>query len=222
MNDEEKKVDEALSSKKSDEQKNDNSTGVDIEKYLKKIKKALSTFVAFIKDYIEKKVIDVDQTSKTTQDGNERNSRNAYTNVNIFNNVEEANKTDAKADEKKDTVMSGAMFYFGINLLFYIIVINIIILGANKAYDFSYQIFGKVSVEQQPGKTLDFTIGTGETNEQVADSLQEKNLIKSKYAFLIRLKMGQKQVVPNSYKLTTAMNYGEIIEIICNDEKSKK
>lgn len=108
-----------------------------------------------------------------------------------------------------------------LNILFYVFVVFIIITGANKAFDFTYQIYGPVSVSEKPGKEKEVEIKKGTSAFQIADELYDNNLIKNKYSFFIRLKLSERTIVPNKYKLSTAMTYEEIIDNICRKDTDK-
>lgn len=152
---------------------------------------------------------DAKKSKGKNKDKSEKSSKRSKNNKNKNNN-------------KKDAFLSGAGFYLGINIIFYIVVIYLISFAANKAYDFSYQIFGDVAMEEAPGTTVTISIGTGETPSQVAQNLEDKKVIKSKYAFLIRYQMDKKSMVPGEYELSTSMNYEQIIEKINENAKNNK
>ncbi|MDK2808987.1 MAG: hypothetical protein PWP24_1724 [Clostridiales bacterium] len=105
------------------------------------------------------------------------------------------------------------------NVLMYILIILILIRLATAAYDFSYQIFGSVSVEQAPGVDMPIEIEKGEGTMALAQDLEDKGLIADKYTFYVRAKLStgsRKPIYPGSYKLNTSMTYEEMIEVITN------
>lgn len=107
------------------------------------------------------------------------------------------------------------------NILFYIVVILFAIYLSRNVYDFSYQIFGNVPVEEAPGQTVSFEIKKGEDIFNISKKLKRDNLIVNPYSFTARVKIsvGKRQpIVPGIYELNSSMTYDKIIAIITNTE----
>lgn len=102
-----------------------------------------------------------------------------------------------------------------VHIVIYIAVIAATLFVANKAYDFTYQIYGKVPVSTKSTVTKTVEIKEGENGLQIADKLYRENLIVNKYSFFIRLKLSQRMVQPQKYELSNNMTYVEILDKIC-------
>ena len=117
------------------------------------------------------------------------------------------------------SVLSGVM-QITVVIIFYFLVIAGIKNGVTTAYQFSYEVFGNVSVEAAPGRNVEVVIGT--TNEKkIAELLQEKGLIANEYSFWLREKLSVTKshpIEPGVYVLNTAMNYEEILNVLTNKE----
>ena len=103
------------------------------------------------------------------------------------------------------------------SICFYVVLIWGMMQFTKSAYEFSYQIFGNVSVEKEPGADVLITIRRGDTTKYIAELLEYKSVIKNQYSFFIRAKLmvnASDPILPGVYKLNTSMNYGEIIETI--------
>lgn len=106
------------------------------------------------------------------------------------------------------------------NILMYTLIILVAIRLCTAVYDFSYQIFGSVTVEEAPGTDMAFEIASGEGTMELASDLVSKGLIADKYTFYVRAKIStgsRKPILPGSYKLNTSMTYDEIISVITNE-----
>ncbi len=107
-----------------------------------------------------------------------------------------------------------------LNILFYAVVVIAISRACVFAYDFSYKIFGDVSVEAEPGKDTPIEVKTGEGTMVLAQKLENMGLVEDKYSFYVRAKLStgsKKPILPGSYRLNTSMNYEEIIYVITNE-----
>ena len=102
-----------------------------------------------------------------------------------------------------------------IHVVVYAAVVIGTIVIANKAYDFTYQIYGAVPVSAKSTETKKIEIKPGENGLQIADKLYREDLIVNKYSFFIRLKLSQRMVQPQKYELSNNMTYIEILDKIC-------
>lgn len=110
------------------------------------------------------------------------------------------------------------------NILMYTLIIIVVIRLSTAVYDFSYQIFGNVSVEGAPGTDMPLEIKSGEGTMDLAKDLENKGLIVDKYTFYVRAKIStgsSKPILPGSYKINTSMTYDEIISVITNESKTQ-
>lgn len=114
-------------------------------------------------------------------------------------------------------VLSGVL-QITVVIIFYLLVIVGIKSGVETAYEFSYEIFGNVSVEAEPGRNVKVVIGTTDS-KKIAKLLLEKGLIVNEYSFLIREKLSitkSHPIEPGEYVLNTSMNYEEILNVLTN------
>ena len=121
--------------------------------------------------------------------------------------------------KKEDNSLGSAsiIVQFLMNVLFYGVAIYMTVTFANKAYDFAYQVYGPVTMAEEPGTSKRVDIKEGTSSAQIANKLYEEKLKVDKYSFLVRLKLSEQNVHPNVYTLTTAMTYSDIIAKICEN-----
>lgn len=137
----------------------------------------------------------------------------------------------AESTGRAKTVLSIIKALMGIllSVIFYMLVIIAISKMCSVTYDFMYQIFGEVSVQEAPGTDIEFTINEGESTMSVASRMEYGKLIVNKYSFYIRVKLDTigSGIMPGTYELNTSMSYGEILNKItdysegANGEKAK-
>ncbi len=104
-----------------------------------------------------------------------------------------------------------------LNFIFYILVAVAIMRACSMAYDFSYQIFGDVVVDEPPGTDVDFTIEENESLGSIAARLEQNRLVVNRYTFFVRARIstigeGGKKIVPGEFNLNTSMTYTEILD----------
>lgn len=112
-----------------------------------------------------------------------------------------------------------------LNILLYTIVIIMVLKISRIVYDFSYEIFGNVCVQEEPGTDVPFEIEEGEGTYEMAQKLENMGLIVNKYSFTIRAKLStseKRPVLPGSYRLNTSMSYSEIINVITNESEKNQ
>ncbi len=106
------------------------------------------------------------------------------------------------------------IFRMLLNILFYLAVIYIITVVSKEAYSFCYQIFGEVSVDQEPGRDIEIQIKTGESSMNIASKLELNKIIVNKYSFYVKAKLMSYTIMPGTYTLNSSMDYNEIFAII--------
>ena len=127
----------------------------------------------------------------------------------------------AKSEARTKTVLSVVKVILGIFLtvIFYMLVVIGISTLCHKTYDFVYQIFGNVSVQEAPGNDVAFVIEDGDSTMDIAKRLEYSKLVVNKYSFYIRAKLSTSgadgsPILPGTYELNTSMTYGEILAVI--------
>ncbi len=101
-----------------------------------------------------------------------------------------------------------------LNILFYTIVVILIARASKITYEFCYQIFGQVTVSEEPGRDIEIQISKGESTMNVASKLELNRIIVDKYSFYIKAKLKKHTIMPGTYTLNTSMTYDEIFAII--------
>lgn len=126
-------------------------------------------------------------------------------------------ESNLKLEKKKSVSMAIANFSVrGIfDIVLYALVVMLLIYLCRQAYDFCYQVFGKVSVsEAQNAKVIIVSIEDYEKPMEVAEKLEKEGLIINKYSFEVRRVLENRQLRSGSFSLDTAMDYGEILDVI--------
>lgn len=108
----------------------------------------------------------------------------------------------------------------GIAAIFYIAVVFGIKKASDYGYDFAYQVFGAVSVEDAPGRDVKVTIMKGESSMNIASKLENAKLIVNKYSFFVKLKLKEYDIMPGTFVLNTSMSYDDILDTITDYSKS--
>ncbi|HHV10284.1 MAG TPA: endolytic transglycosylase MltG [Clostridiales bacterium] len=108
-----------------------------------------------------------------------------------------------------------------LNVAFYTLVVVLIINFSKLVYDFTYQLYGPVTVSAEgEGTSVVFSIDKGESTMDVASKLEVSRLIKNKYAFYLKTKLGNHVIMPGAYELSTDMTYSEILGVITDYSNS--
>ncbi|MDD3173616.1 MAG: endolytic transglycosylase MltG [Herbinix sp.] len=107
-----------------------------------------------------------------------------------------------------------------LNIIFYILVIILIVNVSKLAYNFTYQLYGPVTVEQAPGTDIIFQVKEGESTMDIASKLELNLAITNKYAFYLKAKLQKSVIMPGTYKLNSSMTYDDIITVITDYSNS--
>ena len=127
----------------------------------------------------------------------------------------------AKSDSTKVALkITSAVLRVFLNILFYIAIILVLVQAVKITYNFSYQLFGSVSVEAEPGIDIEFQIAKGESTMDVARKLEAGNLIVNKYSFYLKTKFKEYNFYPGTFILNTSMDYDEILDVITDYKNS--
>jgi UPF0755 protein len=108
-----------------------------------------------------------------------------------------------------------------LNILFYVLVVFAIMKLSTAAFEFSYQVFGNVVVEEAPGTDVEIKIQEGESSSSIARKLAVQKLVVNQYSFYLRAKLttgSDKPILPGNYTLNTSMNYDDILSIITDKD----
>lgn len=163
--------------------------------------------------------------AKKKSDNTAASSKKKKSNSNkkdIKESVNKVNKKDIKKDSLKNEseamALSAVSFVLNtvLTVLFYVIVVIVIVKASKATYNFGYQIYGNVSVDAAPGRTVNVVIEDGETTMNVASKLELNKIIENKYSFFIRTKLSGKSIYPGTYQVNTSMNYQQILDVIAD------
>lgn len=119
-----------------------------------------------------------------------------------------------QANAKLALRITSGVFGFILNVLFYVIVVMCVISLSKYAYDFSYQVFGDVRVEEEPGREIRIRIQSGDSTMGVARKLETNKAIMNKTTFYIKAKLEKVNIQPGTYVVNSAMTYDEIFDQI--------
>ena len=117
-----------------------------------------------------------------------------------------------QANAKLAFRITSGVFRFVLNVLFYVIVVMCIITFSKTAYDFSYQVFGDVTVDEEPGKDVKIRIVSGESTMTVARKLEQNKIIVDDTTFYLKAKLSKVNIMPGTYVVNSAMTYNEIFD----------
>ena len=108
-----------------------------------------------------------------------------------------------------------------LNIIFVILAVIVVIYGIRTAYNFTYQLYGPVTVDEEPGRTIPIRINKGESSMDIASKLELNRVIVDKYSFYFKVKLQNKVIMPGTYKVNSSMTYDEILDIITDYSKSE-
>jgi len=108
-----------------------------------------------------------------------------------------------------------------LNIIFVILAVIVVIYGSRTAYNFTYQLYGPVTVDEEPGRTIPIRINKGESSMDIASKLEQNRVIVDKYSFYFKVKLQNKVIMPGTYKVNSSMTYDEILDIITDYSKSE-
>lgn len=117
--------------------------------------------------------------------------------------------------------VTSSILHLILNVIFYVIVIFILVRACTYSYNFAYEIFGSVRVEQAPGTDRVVEVKKGESTMDLATALELKNLVVNKYSFYLRTKLTDQVIIPGTYTLNSSMDYDEILKIITKHESEE-
>ena len=99
---------------------------------------------------------------------------------------------------------------------FVIIVIMLISKYSKLAYSYGYQIFNQSAVSSGTGRTVSFTVKSGDDVDTIADNLAGLGLIKDKTLFKLQERFSEyhEKEKPGTYELSTAMTPEEMLTVM--------
>ena len=108
-----------------------------------------------------------------------------------------------------------------VKVAFIIIVIMLISKYARIAYSYGYQIFNQRAVSSGTGRTVSFTVKSGDDVDTIADNLAGLGLIKDKTLFKLQERFSEyhEKEKPGTYELSTAMTPEEMLTIMSGGQE---
>lgn len=106
------------------------------------------------------------------------------------------------------------LLQLSLNIIFYLVIVLLILMLTQKAYRFSYQVFGNEAADPKPGHERSIKITKGESTMDLASVLETNGLIVSKYSFYVKAKLTKQVILPGKYIINSSMTYNEIFDVI--------
>ena len=125
-----------------------------------------------------------------------------------------------QANAKLALRITGGIFRFALNVLFYCVVVFCVITFSKSAYNFSYQVFGDVRVDEEAGREVKIRIKKGDSTMEVARRLEQNKIIVNQYTFYLKAKIREASVMPGTYIVRSDMTYDEIFATISDVNNS--
>lgn len=115
--------------------------------------------------------------------------------------------------EDKFRIIIGFILRTMINILFVIGIVE----GFVYSYHFSYKLFADIPYKPAVSDTMNITIEAGNSAKDVADILDDLDIVENKYLILARMYIGKynSKIKAGTYKLGPAMTPDEICRCIC-------
>lgn len=97
------------------------------------------------------------------------------------------------------------------------VVIIVVFKLAVGAYDFGFQVFADIPVDEGDGRTVSVTIADGMEAKDVGELLETKGLIENASVFYVQEMLSEYKdsICAGTYELNTAMSAEEMLEVIC-------
>ncbi|MBQ7657901.1 MAG: endolytic transglycosylase MltG [Butyrivibrio sp.] len=117
--------------------------------------------------------------------------------------------------------MNARKFFLGlldaaVKVVFVIVVVMLISKYAKLAYSYGYQIFNQSAVSSGTGRTVSFTVKSGDDVDTIADNLAGLGLIKDKTLFKLQERFSEyhEKEKPGTYELSTSMTPEEMLTVM--------
>ena len=109
-----------------------------------------------------------------------------------------------------------------VKIVFVIIVVMLIMRYSKLAYNYGYHIFNQTAVSSGAGRTVSFTVGSGDSAATIAEHLSSVGLITDKTLFRLQERFSEYhgKEKPGTYELSTAMTPDEMLAIMSGSNES--
>ena len=118
--------------------------------------------------------------------------------------------------------LTSTILHLMLTILFYIVVVIVVVKGSRLAYQYSYQVFGSVSVTEGAGKDYGLKIAEGESTMNIAAKLEQNGIIANRFTFYLRAKLTKQNILPGTYTVNSSMDYDAIFKVIASGGKTEE
>ena len=118
--------------------------------------------------------------------------------------------------------LTSTILHLMLTILFYIVVVIFVVKGSRLAYQYSYQVFGSVSVSEGAGKDYGLKISEGESTMNVSTKLEQNGIIVNRFTFYIRAKLTKQNILPGTYTVNSSMDYDDIFKVIASGSRAEE
>jgi len=101
-----------------------------------------------------------------------------------------------------------------IRVVAYVFLALLLVKGVKASYQFGHDIFFASSVEATPGHDKDVSIPKGASIKEIAEILDENELIDNKVSFIVQSKFFELEPKAGHYTLNTSQTSREMLEIL--------
>lgn len=111
--------------------------------------------------------------------------------------------------------VTSTIITISIRIIVCALVILLLYEGVTRGFAFGHAVFYEEAVEAPPGRDQTFTVGEGDTVNDIADRLADQGLITNKFAFVFQSRFYEyDNFSPGTYDLNTSMTSKEILQAL--------
>ncbi len=109
-----------------------------------------------------------------------------------------------------------------VKIAFVVVVVMLISKYSKLAYNYGYHVFNQTAVSSGTGRTVTFTVGSGDSADVIAENLAGVGLITDKNLFKIQERFSEYHGMEKAgtYELSTSMTPEEMLAIMSGGQKS--
>ena len=120
--------------------------------------------------------------------------------------------------EKEEQEAARAILTHGLHVLFKVAVVAVFAMalfyGMRWAYRFGYSVFTTPTVDEAPGRNVEFTVLEGQTVRSVGEELVQNGLTASSAVFAVQARIYGYEILPGTYTLNTSQTIYEMLRIM--------
>ena len=113
-----------------------------------------------------------------------------------------------------------AILGVGVNIIIYALAIFVLFRAGAFAYDFSYEVFGEPVVSEYADEEVRIVIEAGDGGRDIAKKLNDKGVITSEAAFIIKARLSNASMKPGTYVVKANMSADDMMELMSDDANS--